>query len=257
MDNGNDLVIGLAQARNLQSVEELILRSYGLDHRACQAIADSPVLTNLRTLHVAGEQNDTSLSALVNSPNCEHLEELRTWGPISESGVQAIQNGPFCRKLKSLNFDFIGNDADAAFAVPNPLPELKHLAFSSQYNYRRETTLSVVTLQGLVDSYPNLETLDLPGNGITTAGARVLASSPILKSLKKLVLTSNQLTVDGVEAIADSPFYNKVMKLYVRSNNLTVTDIRKLRLKYGKSFGNMEPESELKWRSEVYGNRGF
>ena len=46
-----------------------------------------------------------------------------------------------------------------------------------------------------------LRTLDLSGNGITDAGARVLADCPDLPRLEGLNLSGNALTEDGVAVL--------------------------------------------------------
>ena len=237
----------LANAANLQSVKELHLWTWNVDDQAAQAIADSPVLNSLESLEIRGRQTDMSVQLLANSPNCNSLRSLRIDGSLTDASIQYLQNGASCELMESLNFELLPEQFANAFDTAKTFAELKNLTLQMEWRNGRRAGISPEVLERLLTCCPKLEMLDLTRTGISDKSAAVLAGHPMLQNLKKLMLTGNQLSKKGVMAIADSPHFRKGLKLYVRSNQMSVRDIRDLRKKYGKTFGNMEPETELRF----------
>lgn len=243
VDMTSGVVSELAASPALSGLQHMALKSYRIGSGACAALCESTFVTQLRSLLLTGDQTNESLQMLAESPNTEHLEKLIVTGTWSNTGLVALQSGPYCRKLRSLTLrTHYGGPGfhDGAFLVDAPLPELRELSLGHGINDR--------ILMQIIEGYPELEVLDLGGNLIGDAGARALAQSPLLGSLRKLTLTANQLTPAGARAIAKSPHYRKSLKLYLRSNNFPVSEVKRMKEEFGRTFGNLGQHEEWNYR---------
>lgn len=179
-------------------------------------------------------QFDSSIRLLTNSANLQNVNTLHMAGRFSDKSVRAIQTG--LQNLTSLSVQtYMHNSADA-FNVSGPLPDLKFLVVGSD--------MPNSAVENIVSRYPNLKTLDLAQNQVNDKGAQVLAESPVLKSLERLVLTGNRLTLKGVRTLVDSPHWHDDLNLYLTSNQLTGLQMQALRKEFGSKFGNF---GDIRW----------
>lgn len=241
----SDAVIRIAENAQLERLEHLELQAWLMDSRAATAISRSPVFSSLRQLSLNGDQGDRAMVAISQSEHLTQLEQLTLSGDIGSEGLTAIQGASFVSQLQSL--DIYAQDLEAGVLHSETVfPSLKHLVFRYNFNTApRERSRDL--LAALLCCCPHLETLNLAGDNIFDDQLPAIIENPVLRNLKKLVLTQNCLTLDGVRMLATSPNFPKSIRLYLRSNHLSKKDIRALRKEFGKTFGNMETERELKW----------
>lgn len=218
-----------------EALKHLELHGYGTEanERAAVELAGSEKMQSLLSLSLSS-QFDSSIRLLTNSANLQNVNTLHMAGRFSDKSVRAIQTG--LQNLTSLSVQtYMHNSADA-FNVSGPLPDLKFLVVGSD--------MPNSAVENIVSRYPNLKTLDLAQNQVNDKGAQVLAESPVLKSLERLVLTGNRLTLKGVRTLVDSPHWHDDLNLYLTSNQLTGLQMQALRKEFGSKFGNF---GDIRW----------
>jgi uncharacterized protein (TIGR02996 family) len=128
----------LAGARSLAGLRELVMRcdmiafSDAIHAAGAAALAESPHLTDLRSLDLAGHHiGDAGLRALAHSPNAAALEVLdvsqNDVGEVGDSGVEALTESPHLGRLRRLDLtrNRLGRLGAAALARWPHLPRME------------------------------------------------------------------------------------------------------------------------------------
>lgn len=229
----NELAKTIGRMKHFEGLESLDLNGGGVTSVSAEAIVNSPFLNGLKSLGMRYFVCDKAAELIAGSDKFSSLTTLEFSGEISDRGIAAIHNSSFRESLEELTIDSdLGSRISSGFG--NPLPNLKSLTLASSV-----TDDVIVEIAG---NYSNLESLDLTYNSLTDVSAEALAKSKLLSSLKRLTLTQNDISMRGIEMIRESEHFNGKTKLYCRSNRVSRAQIRTLKEKYGKTFGNFGPD---------------
>jgi uncharacterized protein (TIGR02996 family) len=178
---------------------------------AFQVLAQRRCLARMRRLEFASI-TATELAHLLASPHLTALEELAIgWCGMDDSALRLLASSAALGKLRSLDLGWLpeGREEDAAVANRVTSAGLAILGASPNLQTLRSLGLRgnrllgdsgvTVLLEG--PALRNLVTLDLRSTGLTAAGARRLAESPALTSLKTLHLGGNDSLGDALEPL--------------------------------------------------------
>jgi uncharacterized protein (TIGR02996 family) len=109
----------------------------------------------------------------------------------------------------------LGVDGAGALAVVPQLTRVRVLSLHGCELYEPLKTLEILFATPFLTG---LRLLDLSACGLTTRGAGVLASSPLLGRVPEVDLSDNQIGPGAVEALAESPAIANVRALSLRNN---------------------------------------
>jgi hypothetical protein len=213
----------LMTAPTLCGLRQLALNRAGSEE--LQAIADSPALDTLQSLHIRGRDSSGTVEApvlrrLFSSPRLGSLRELRVW--IDRAGDTlgfVIGGSPYLRNLETLELSDAMRDEAARDLFDSP-------------NMANMTTLLLldnpigdVAIRELVRSkhLTQLTTLRLSGALLTAESGHLLAGWPGLRTLTQLFLDDNELGREGIEALSRSPHLGQ-LRLLAISTNVPDTD---------------------------------
>ena len=101
-----------------------------------------------------------------------------------------------------------------------------------------EDALKTPDVASILAHLKGLSDLTLCACGLRDAAARAIAKSPTLSGLKHLRMTRNRITEKGVEAILSSEYFSPETELHLAGNPIYEAEIRRLKKKLGRSFGN-------------------
>jgi uncharacterized protein (TIGR02996 family) len=192
-------VEGLAAFTDLR---DLRLIGCGLDDAAAERLADMPGLANLRTLNLT-DNNITGVgaSALLASRHLKNLTVLDFENnPCRGLDRAALAHAPAggLRALAVQNCRFTAADVTALTTSPR----VSELLYFSACESLREPLLARL-VKGFGDRAPAV--LYLRRNGVSTAGAEVLANWPAAARIDMLHLQGNRLSTVGAKALAGCP----------------------------------------------------
>jgi uncharacterized protein (TIGR02996 family) len=172
----------LSALPELARLTALELTDPSLNSKDVRALASSPYVANLTTLHINKDNGatawvkDAGTTALAKSPHLARLRELGLRANnITVKGAAALATSPHLTRLTSLDLALNGLGDEGVQALAGS-PVLA-----------------------------NITRLDLKGNKIGPAGCAALASSPYLADLRWLNLEWNRLDPTAAEAIVNSP----------------------------------------------------
>ena len=171
---------------------KLFLNWRAADFEGVKALAESPYLSNLTYLDLAGNRmGPEGAKALAESHYLSNLTTLDlSCNEIGSEGAKALAESPYLSNLTTL--DLAGNRMGPKGA--KALAESHYLS--------------------------NLTSLHLYSNEILDEGAKALAESPYLSNLTTLDLWSNQIGDEGAKAIAESPYLSNLTSLHLWSNQI-------------------------------------
>lgn len=254
-DITNEGVAQLSRNPNLSGLTELKIAWNHIDDAATEQLVDSPVFGKFTSLRLDGNFTDHTLSLLSGTERFRSLRSLtlqnffgyededvdladgyaleaRSMASFSEAGLRDFGTSVSDMPLEELGFR---RNLQPGFA--------RALADSPRLASVRTLNLGWCDMQDddvvlIARHLRDVEELHLEGNHITNRGANALSESPLLGKLKKLYLTGNGIGAEGVDALLDSPHRTKKTKFYLRSNRLSQTEIKSIKERAGKSFGN-------------------
>jgi len=235
----------IAAMPHLASLKSLSL-SGNIGEAAAIAIAESSTLTGLESLSLRRNVGDDGAQAIAQSVSLRNLTELRLLGGFGEESVAMIHRATFRESLETLDLAYSGRGGftygtevepanyDGVFAKVRPFPNLKSLSLGYQ--------LPPQFLVDIVNSYAEqrtIEILEVDSNQVDDLAIEVLAGSPMLSDLKRLVLSDNNITVRGVDTIVESEYWKKKTKINLNNNAFRAEDVTAIKKKHGKSFGGI------------------
>ncbi len=189
---GSDGAGALAVSRTLTSLAELDLAGNGIGPGGAAALALCPNVSRLHTLRLgANALGRQGIELLVASNRFTALERLDITGnQIGASGAMALAASPFARRVKTLDVadNQLGDAGLAALLGATPFAGLRALGLA-----RNELTAGGMTL--VAGAPPELESLELAGNDIGTAGAGALAQA--LERSRVATLDLSHCGLDG------------------------------------------------------------
>jgi hypothetical protein len=249
----SQFVARLLAAPLLGSVTHLDVGGTPCGLRVAQAVARSRWLGRLEVLTLGnGGSGDGGAAALARAAGLRALRRLavRAWG-IGPAGAAALAGAPWASALETL--DLSVNPLNAAgwkALAPLARSGLRRLGLNttrtgpSGVPRGLELPFRLVALDlnnnaigpsGLAALLPSLEPLEelaelrLDDNVLGDEGARLLASSPVVRRLRRLDLGTNQLTGEGLAPLLDAlgPGRLTELRLY-NNNNLDSAGLRRL-----------------------------
>jgi uncharacterized protein (TIGR02996 family) len=170
----------------INGLRELKITGRLVNERDLERLADSPLLSTLRTLDI----RDSGLGV---------------------SGFRRLMASPHPGKLTALRvpYNSIGNSGIAALFDAASLNSLGELDLSEADSYGRYDEDPNVTSTGLValagwPGLARLRSLKLSGNDVQADGLRALLRSPLCAGLKELALRDNRLNGQAVREFGDA-----------------------------------------------------
>lgn len=238
------------------------LESLGLHGTECTSIgsvlSQSPLLSQLTTLELSaelisprdvqaiGENSDRLQTLEISFAESSGFPELAATGldsltsldwnsgwrepPLTKNQLEQFGASMFDEPLRQLTLRPVEPGFAEAF-VEFRFQQLDELAIYEDALKTPDVASILAHLKGLSD-------LTLCACGLRDAAARATAKSPTLSGLKHLRLTRNRITEKGIEAILTSEYFSPDTELHLAGNPVYEAEIRRLKKKLGRSFGN-------------------
>jgi len=191
------------------------------------ALAACPHLTGLRSLDLFTDSLDdadtaaAAIQAILESSNLRNLEHLflsrTTINPAEEYVVELNLEEVSFPRLKSLEMANNSLYGSAALIAAANLPNLEELNLSGNGN---DGTVAAAIADN--PALTNLRSLGLGMNHIGTPGVIALSQSPNLGRLEHLNVSMANLTYGAIIALSLSPTMCNLRELFLKDNNLTV-----------------------------------
>lgn len=150
--------------------------------------------------------------------------------PLTKNQLEQFGASMFDEPLRQLTLRPVEPGFAEAF-VEFRFQQLEELAIYEDALKTPDVASILAHLKGLSD-------LTLCACGLRDAAARAIAKSPTLSGLKHLRMTRNRITEKGVEAILSSEYFSPETELHLAGNPIYEAEIRRLKKKLGRSFGN-------------------
>jgi len=211
----------------LRGLREIDLCGNYLGNSVIAQLARAPHLDELRTLQLGfNDLTDAGLRALAEIPHlanlCElHLEDNKR---LATPGLRALADSPYFPNLRLLNLS--GNAlTDSAVRVLINAEGLTHLnaVALADNNLGDSGVTSLARSELLTRMLAHNPVLDLRRNNIGPVGARALAESPRVGTLRTLNLAGNVIGDAGLAALAQSPHLGQLEELIVSGNRISDT----------------------------------
>jgi uncharacterized protein (TIGR02996 family) len=250
----------IAQIAPIAGLRELSLVGGSIGRRDIDRIADAPLLSKLRSLHLFSSMEAEGFRRLITS---SHLGNLTVLGAplnsIGNEGVRALFDADFLTSLEKLDlsrtYDYsrFGEDEAAGLEALASWPEKARLrslwlmgnamdrdglrallrsplAISLKELILRENRLNGLAMREFGTARPELQldVLDLSENLLRDLGAAELASAPCLRELKLLRLTKGEIQLSGARRLAQAPFLGGLRILNVSANRFGPEGLRAL-----------------------------
>lgn len=194
----------LAQSPALAQLQGLEIAEQKMGPDGIAALMSSPHLSSLRALSVTGCKSGSSgAAAIARNPALSQLEILiLSQGRIGSSGVEYLAQSPHLTQLKVLVLDENNLTAGAlrAIAQSTTLSGLSYLSINSNKNIGWEGVAALAQSPHL----RSLETLNMYNVNMRTKGAKALANSAVIATLKAWQIDT--LSPTGRAALEASPF---------------------------------------------------
>jgi uncharacterized protein (TIGR02996 family) len=210
LGNGTGLcgqcVRSLANSRQLESLEALLLHYNDLGDEAVGRLAESPHLGQLRELYLSGTNiGDDGAAALSSLGSMPHLRDL------------------------DLRDNQVGDEGVRALAFNLGLEQVATLWLVN--NRIREAGAEAL---GWTERLPRLAYLYLNYNPIGDAGAEAIAATPQRGQLRELDLRHCRIGDAGGRALAGSPYLEQVQTLWLGGNGMGTETLTLLRRRFGQ-----------------------
>ncbi len=206
----------------LPLLQELDLFSNGLGPAAVHTLAGTDNLSGLRRLILGdnplGEWALFDLARARRMPCLETLQ-LERVGPL-RAGVRppnGASNLPALRELDLPDNELTAEDLEVILRW-YPFPPLRRLRLR---NPRLGDSAALALIEA-GERVGRLESLSMPGCGLSDATAEALASCPHLASVRTLVLDGNQLSMAGLLALLSSPYLTGLRELSAQDMQIHV-----------------------------------
>lgn len=179
--------------------------------RIIEELADSPVLSSLRSLHLtATSLTEEAFRTLISSPHLRGLKELHVGGNhLGNRGIAALTES----------------------GTPEALETLSLFETAGYGGYGEDLVIDEEGLRWLAD-WPGLDSvrkLDLSGNSLNRAGLRTLLGSRHCAGLKDLSLQLSLKSAQTVEAFGEATSALRLTTLHLGENvYLGPSGLRKL-----------------------------
>jgi uncharacterized protein (TIGR02996 family) len=192
----------VADCPYLAGLEELVFCAGAIDSTGAARIAAANPCPKLRRFSLGAHVTDEPLARLFAGPAFTGLEELRVSGrhdTFGLPGVQAVASSPVLAGLKAFDLPWQ--------IFPGILPALTRATFWTGLEELKllRCGLTNEDLAEMVRQPPPLRILELDDNKITSAGASLLAGSPLLATLTNLDLGRNAIGDGGITALVTTP----------------------------------------------------
>ncbi len=208
----------VAAAPALGRAEELVVSEpwVGAASEAVETLLATFNACNLRTLRLERQQiSDTGIRAFVRFAHVPHLAGLYLSGTtLNDGAIHVLSGWSGANRLRELALD--GNNlGDPSLETIASGPIGQGLSYLLIGGNPRITTSGLIRLieSPAADS---LEGLNVDGlAAVTSEFAEIVASSPRLQALRRLVMSNTQLTDHGLAAILGSPYLTNLQFLNV------------------------------------------
>jgi uncharacterized protein (TIGR02996 family) len=177
---------------------------------AIRDVLACPHLLVLDTLDLGCNRlSDGDVEELADFPHMARLSSLLLYNnAVGVGGMEALCRSPHLRGLRELSL--AGNRVTdrGHWLLGRPFPQLQSLDLS-----RNPLENSGIVWLSRARREKGLTCLGLFQTGCSAAGARALASCPVLEGVERLSLGHNALQDAGVAALADSPYLQRLRSL--------------------------------------------
>lgn len=194
----------LLGSSRLASLTTLDIKSYSPNPVEMEAIANSPFLDRLETLHWTENGGGlSSISILAKATGLPNLRKLYLRdNRLQKTDIRSFARSDLLGRLETLDLSTnrLGADGVADLAKSPRANRLRRLDLSTN-------SLGVADVSTLARSQhlERLGSLFLRNNRLLDAGARALSNAPGLAGLTCLQLSYNGIGVEGVKALAGAP----------------------------------------------------
>jgi uncharacterized protein (TIGR02996 family) len=182
---------------SLAPICHLKLLRLGSSNVSAAELADSTVLSRVRSLALQGYLDGDGLHALLSSSALRNLTALTLEGNFDGDGLEPLWKG--C------------------------LPDLESLDFNSDYKICTDASLSKLLASRWAS---RLKRLNLQYHNLKVEGGQAIASSRTLTGLTSLGLRHCSVGLGGTRALAESPNLGDLRLLDLRNNRLTDSGMR-------------------------------
>lgn len=200
---GNAGIMALSRASFASQLETLSLRETNITGVGVQALSQPDIFTSLKALLLGYNANigDEDIATLAKAPFAATLEslELEATG-LTGAGIRTLSQVDTFIALKSLGLGGISEIGDLGVLA------LAHAPFAH-----------------------NLESLSLWGANLTVEGIRTLSQQNIFKALKILDLGGNNIGDAGARILTQAPFAGQ-LESFIRYNEHRCASVNSTRL---------------------------
>jgi uncharacterized protein (TIGR02996 family) len=243
---GGQLLTGenhtLAECRQLELLNELVLRRVGMSEQGTAVLASCPSLTGLTALDIGDNRlSSAALEFLGHAPALIALAALELGGcPVCHghsapawAALRSFLQGPLAGRLMRLGLAGTGmTSAEVELLAASPmLAHLEELDLSMN-NLDDNAILPLAEAPGTV----KLKRLVLCDNQIDEPGLSALARAPHLKSLESLDLAGNLMSGGMLQALAEAPHWWGLKQMRVGRVRMNARQRGALRARYGSAL---------------------
>lgn len=215
----------LAKSPHLRRLEVLELGENAFGDAGLEQLVDSPLLANVHTLTLGHNTlKETGIVALANAATVAGLRELSLARcRLSAPAATALAQAPHLRQLRTLALCGSRLDNGALAALCAGLESVTTLDLS-------EATIGVNGVRALLHAagLPALTSLALTPPGDSTAHARILAGSALLRRLRRLWLPGYLLDEAGTTGLCQLLDVGNLEDLELPSCDLDASAARRL-----------------------------
>ena len=199
----------LANCSALSRVRKLVLRSSASTPASLGRFLHSPHLRSLVELDL--DRCGVAANHIANFASSEVLANLEIFHLDDHASGLAQLGELRSRKLRKFGLSFAPPEVAALEAIARSpiLRQLTHLSLTNMLD--EDSAVSLAAWPVL----PQLAHLNLHFGGLSTVGARALATSNLLHNLKELRISFHEIGNQGVKALLDSPHLQHLESLDV------------------------------------------
>jgi uncharacterized protein (TIGR02996 family) len=232
----------LSECRQLELLEQLVLRSVGLTEEGTIQLASCPSLTSLTSLDLgANHVTGVALEALGRASALTALTVLEAGGcPVCEdhtsparAALRAFFHGPLAERLVRLGLAGTGMlSAEVELLTGSPmLANLEELDLSANHLDDRAIDVLAESERGT-----RLKRLVLCDNEIDEPGVVALTRSPHLANLEALDLAGNLVDAGMLQALVEAPHWWGLKQMRLGRVLMNARQRGALRARYGAAL---------------------
>jgi hypothetical protein len=202
--------------KNLTHLHLRVFHIKGPDLLPYDTIAQSPFLSNLVSLDLAGHSPDkvkfvTAFAASTTLTNLTHLSLPQA--QLRDDLVAQLLSPPslLAKKLRSINLGDANITVRSLQVLLDASPHLTELVLTT-----RSWDLRSAGVQFIATNMPNLTKLDLSFCKIADDGCAALAASTTLTNLRELNLNANRIGTESLIALVNSPAMANLTELNLK-----------------------------------------